>query len=113
MSTDPYAPPKAALISKSRGRTLFERASVYQSRATYLGFFVMIGALIAAGLTSNFSQILSTIAVTVASISGFIFAASVFLTLPLSIWGIIDGYREGRKNRRAANTQTDTNTNAS
>ena len=113
MPVDPYAPPKSVLIPQSRIRTLFERASVYQSRAIYLGLALMIGSLLLAGILSGGSNSLTPIALTLSSIGGIVFVIGVFLTLPLSIWGIIDGYKEGRKNRRIANKNTKSHLNDS
>lgn len=102
MATNPYAPPKAAPTGRSRVRTLFERASIYQSRAVYSGFLLMVGGFILTGIFFQSDKSLQAITLGLSSIGGIIFVMAVFLTLPLSIWGIIDGYRDGRKNRRAS-----------
>lgn len=102
MPDNPYAPPQSIQTPKSRVRTQFERISAYQSKAIYLGLAIMIGIPVLAAILKSPLPWITPFATAFASLGGLLFVLAVLLTLPLSIWGIIDGYHAGRKNRLAA-----------
>lgn len=106
MSDNPYAPPQSVQTPKSRVRTLFELVAAYQSKAIYLGLALMVGTPILAALLKEPIPWISPIARVIAYLGGLLFVVAIVLTLPLSVWGIIDGYRAGRKNRLTAEQNT-------
>lgn len=103
---NPYAPPQSsppeAAMDQKKKPSFFQRILNYQAKAIYLGLGLLILCLILGSAIGKHSQLTGSLLIVVAQFGGFLFVVSILLTLPFSIWGIIDGYLTGRKNRLAA-----------
>ena len=100
METNPYAPPKACPTPAPKNRTTFQRASAHQSKTIYLGLAVAIGFAILGSFLNKASELLMSISLGISAVAGIIVVLAICMSIPLTIWGIIDGYREGQNRNR-------------
>ena len=96
MPENPYEPPKT-LESVTQ-----ERAELFDRIGGYLRWGFRIGLLLI--ILSAFVHMRSDGPLDTVSISGSILVVlSLIGIIPLSIWGFIKGFREGRKNSASSN----------
>lgn len=90
---NPYAPPKVQEKPRPKILDLYDRIAKYQRRVFYGGLLVLLGCIllpVSPGTTAR------GIVQTIAALGGLAALAALLFTLPMTIWGFIKGYREGR-----------------
>jgi len=90
---NPYEPPKTEQRLRPKLLGIYERFLKYQQWLIYLGLVIMIVSL---GLTIVFDSVVSKVLGIIASAGLICTVLALLFTLPMSVWGMIKGFREGR-----------------
>lgn len=86
---NPYAPPKVQEKPRPKILDLYDRIAKYQRRVFYGGLLVLVVGLLLPVRSGN-------MVLNIAALGGLAALAALLFTLPMTIWGFIKGYREGR-----------------
>lgn len=93
MAENPYEAPKTVEPLAPSHSELFDRLNRYVRRAFYTGLLMV---LITAPISFFENRIIESFFKTVGILGFLLVAASIIAVIPLSLWGFVKGYREGK-----------------
>ncbi|MGB0775720.1 MAG: hypothetical protein ACPGUY_07730, partial [Akkermansiaceae bacterium] len=111
--TNPYEPPQTKQKPQPRVVEWFERCGKYQWRMFYSGMtMVLVSVIVPLIIDQGFgaevgNKALSILFITLLSLGAGVMLLSLLLIVPLTIWGFIKGFREGRSSVNAAGGELD------
>lgn len=95
MSENPYEAPKTAQPLAPEKTELFKRLGGYLRWALRIGLLLVIAT---AFVHTRTDGLMDTILDTISIIGSILVIGSIIGIIPLTLWGFIKGYKEGRVN---------------